>query len=199
MSLLQRWSGDSPLGGPGEGVTVVPTTAWGSAAVAGKRGTGKTTFSPFIRYLVEQGETPVLAAPMPTPTPIWASCWFSPLGVGGGAAREEFRRQGRAARYSPRLGQTDLTEYCMHQAVAEGPGRCVGDGRPEGPGCYCFANSSLREHVNTLAGSYRWGGGHGQRGRFGAPQPACLPPGGRDVPTLRSFTATAQRRCASAS
>ncbi|NLG67221.1 MAG: carbon monoxide dehydrogenase maturation protein [Actinobacteria bacterium] len=130
----------------------------GLVAVAGKGGTGKTTFSSLlIRYLVEQGETPVLAVDADPNANLGELLGLRPS-VSVGALREKsFAGEAALRDIPPGWDKRTWTEYRMHQAVAEGPGFDVLEmGRPEGPGCYCFANSLLREHVNTLAGSYRW-------------------------------------------
>ena len=156
--------------------------------MAGKGGTGKTTFSSLlIRYLVEQGETPVLAVDADPNANLGELLGLRPS-VSVGALREKsFAGEAALRDIPPGWDKRTWTEYRMHQAVAEGPGFDVLEmGRPEGPGCYCLRTACCGacEHAGA-----RTGGGHGQRGRFGAPQPACLPSGGRDVPTLRSFTA----------
>jgi len=45
----------------------------------------------------------------------------------------------------------------MHEALAEAKGYdLLVMGRPEGPGCYCYANNLLREYIKTLAKEYEW-------------------------------------------
>ena len=48
-------------------------------------------------------------------------------------------------------------EYKMHEALAEADGYdLLVMGRPEGPGCYCYANNLFREYIKTLAKEYPW-------------------------------------------
>jgi len=45
----------------------------------------------------------------------------------------------------------------VQQAVVEQPGYdFLAMGRPEGPGCYCFANNTLRDVIERLSTTYRF-------------------------------------------
>ena len=49
-----------------------------------------------------------------------------------------------------------VVEYKMQDALAEGEGfDLLTMGRPEGAGCYCFANNLIRRFMDGLAGGYR--------------------------------------------
>ncbi len=137
----------------------------GLVAVAGKGGTGKTTFSSLlIRYLVEQGETPVLAVDADPNANLGELLGLRPSVSVGCCARRVSPVKPRCAIF-PRLGQTDLDEYRMHQAVAEGPGLMCW--RWDGPRARLLLlrqqpAAGAREHAGRLVPV----GGHGQRGRF---------------------------------
>ncbi len=135
-----------------------PCPHGGLVAVAGKGGTGKSTFSSLlVRWLVDRGETPVLAVDADPNANLGELLGLRPS-VSVGALRERsFAGESTVRDVPPGWDKRAWIEYRMHQAVAEGRGFDVLEmGRPEGPGCYCFANSLLREHVNVLAASYRW-------------------------------------------
>ncbi len=130
----------------------------GLVAVAGKGGTGKTTFSALLtRCLLERSETPVLAVDADPNANLGELLGLRPSVSVGSLREKSFAGDAGLRDVPPGWDKRAWIEYRMQQAVAEGTGFDVLEmGRPEGPGCYCFANSLLREHVNVLAGSYRW-------------------------------------------
>ncbi len=123
-------------------------------AVAGKGGTGKTTICALaIRYLLEQGETPVLAVDA-DPNYNLGQTLGVEVGITVGAARE----QGFAGDRDIPSGMTkdDFVEYKIQEALAESEGfDLLTMGRPEGAGCYCFANNIIRRYMDALADDYR--------------------------------------------
>jgi CO dehydrogenase maturation factor len=55
------------------------------------------------------------------------------------------------------MSKPDYFEYRTRQALVEAKGfDFLSMGRPEGPGCYCFANSLLRAAIDRLAAQYAW-------------------------------------------
>lgn len=122
-------------------------------AVAGKGGTGKTTLAALaVRYLVGRGETPVLAVDADPNSNLGQTLGIEvPLTVG--SARE----QGFAGDRDIPGGMTkdQFVEYKIQEALAEGDGfDLLTMGRPEGAGCYCFANNIIRRYMDALAGDY---------------------------------------------
>jgi len=123
-------------------------------AVAGKGGTGKTTIASLaVRYLVARGETPVLVVDADPNSNMGQTLGIEvPITVG--SARE----QGFAGDRDIPGGMTkdQFVEYKMHEALAEGEGfDLLTMGRPEGAGCYCFANNIIRRYMDRLAADYR--------------------------------------------
>ena len=123
-------------------------------AVAGKGGTGKTTISALaVRYLVGRGETPVLAVDA-DPNANLGDTLGVEVPITVGSARE----QGFAGERDVPGGMTkdQFVEYKIQEALAEGEGfDLLTMGRPEGQGCYCFANNIIRRYMDALAGDYR--------------------------------------------
>lgn len=124
-----------------------------TVAVAGKGGTGKTTISALaVRYLVNRGETPVLAVDADPNSSLGQTLGVEVL-ITVGAARE----QGFAGKRDIPGGITkdSFMEYKIQEALSEGEGfDLLTMGRPEGPGCYCFANNIIRRYMDTLAKNY---------------------------------------------
>jgi CO dehydrogenase maturation factor len=123
-------------------------------AVTGKGGVGKTTVSSLmVRALVESGRGPVLAVDADP-----NSCLDAALGVTVtstiGKIREEAREvasKGMAAGIS----KQDLLELRIAESLVEREGfDLVAMGRPEGAGCYCYANNVLKDALGRLARDY---------------------------------------------
>jgi len=121
-------------------------------ALAGKGGVGKTTVAGLlVRYLIEKGLKPVLAVDadananlnevlgLPEPPTL-------------GQAREEMKSIG--------LQQSSMTKDMFIQMrvnealVEEKDFDLLVMGRPEGPGCYCAANSLLAASLEKLLDNY---------------------------------------------
>lgn len=123
-------------------------------AVAGKGGTGKTTIAALaVRYLIEKGETPVLVVDADPNFNLGQT-----LGIEVGLTVGSLREQGFAGQRDIPGGMTkdQFVEYKMSESLAEGDGfDLLTMGRPEGAGCYCFANNLIRRFMDELAGGYR--------------------------------------------
>ena len=120
-------------------------------AMAGKGGTGKTTLAGFlIKYLVQKGETPVLAVDADSNTNLNEVLGVSLTGTLG-TSREEMKdgvvQQG--------MTKQMFMEIKLAEAVVEGEGfDLIAMGRPEGPGCYCAANTLLTMYLEKLINNY---------------------------------------------
>ena len=120
-------------------------------AMAGKGGTGKTTLAGFlIKYLVQKGKTPVLAVDADSNTNLNEVLGVS-LTDTLGTSREEMKdgvvQQG--------MTKQMFMEIKLAEAVIEGEGfDLVAMGRPEGPGCYCAANTLLTMYLGKLIDNY---------------------------------------------
>lgn len=124
-----------------------------SIAIAGKGGTGKTTFSSLlIRALRDKGIGPILAVDA-DPNSTLADA----LGVDEGRPLAEIREQGSSEEGSPAsgVGRARAIEDEIHRAITEAEGfDLVTMGRGEGPRCYCYVNNLLRVSLDTLGKSY---------------------------------------------
>lgn len=124
-------------------------------AVAGKGGTGKSTLSGLIiRQMVALGATPILAVDA-DPNANLGEVLGTRAGISVGGLREEAFM---GAREIPTgWDKQSWIEYKMHEALVEAEGYdLLVMGRPEGPGCYCYANNLFREYIKTLAKEYPW-------------------------------------------
>jgi CO dehydrogenase maturation factor len=121
-----------------------------SIGLAGKGGTGKTTVAGLlIKYLVEKGKVPVLAVDADANANL-----NEVLGLEVqetlGDAREEMKK-GVAAGMTKDI----FMEMKLEQALVEAKGYdLVVMGRPEGPGCYCAANTLLTNYLDRLINNY---------------------------------------------
>ncbi|MDR3279335.1 MAG: AAA family ATPase [Synergistaceae bacterium] len=120
-------------------------------ALSGKGGVGKTTLAGlFVRNLVELGKTPVLAIDADP-----NSCFADTLGVKVpftiGAARENMRDEAEAQKIS----KQELLRLKIAQGLVESEKfDLISMGRPEGPGCYCYANNVLKVAIRELSEKY---------------------------------------------
>jgi CO dehydrogenase maturation factor len=121
-------------------------------AVSGKGGTGKTTFAGMIiRYLIDKGKGPILAVDADSNSNL-----NEVLGVKVrttiGEAREMMKKD------VPTGMTKDIWfEYKTQEALIENKGfDLIAMGRPEGPGCYCAANTLARKCLDLLTGNYRY-------------------------------------------
>lgn len=123
-------------------------------AVTGKGGVGKTTISSLmVRALVESGSGPVLAVDADP-----NSCLDAALGVTVrntiGKIREEAREVASKG-MSAGISKQDLLELRISESLVEREGfDLIAMGRPEGAGCYCYANNVLKDALGRLARDY---------------------------------------------
>ena len=121
-------------------------------AVSGKGGTGKTTLcGMLIRYLLDKGKKPILAVDADSNANL-----NEVLGV------EVKSTIGEARELMKRDVPTGMTkemwfEYKVNEALIEANGYdLLVMGRPEGPGCYCAANTLARKYIDILSDNYRY-------------------------------------------
>ncbi len=125
-------------------------------AITGKGGVGKTTLAALaVRWLAEHGRGPVLAVDADPNT-----CLDALLGLrvtsAVGTVREEVRQiaQAQAASVGG-MGKHQLLELKIQESLIEAESfDLIAMGRPEGPGCYCYANNVLGAAVRRLADDY---------------------------------------------
>ena len=125
-----------------------------SIAVTGKGGVGKTVVSALtVLTLVEHQWRPLLAVDADPNLNLNAALGL-PAEETVGSVREETRRQ-REAQVGG-MTTAEFLNYRIRQSLVEGQGfDLIAMGRPEGPGCYCYANEILRNAVDRLASEYK--------------------------------------------
>lgn len=121
--------------------------------MAGKGGTGKTTLSALIiRYLKNKGHGPILAVDA-DPSCNLAGALGLQVKRSLGTAREEFFEA--KGSFPPGMTKESYLELKLHEILVESQGLdLLVMGRPEGPGCYCYANNILRRHLDLLIHNY---------------------------------------------
>lgn len=123
-------------------------------AVTGKGGVGKTTLSSLIvQWLVKHHKTPILAVDADSNANLHEALGVEYEATVGGIrenARDEAKNLGGIAK-------TDFLELRIQEALVEEAGYdLIVMGRPEGPGCYCFANNVLRDVLKKLSSNYKY-------------------------------------------
>jgi CO dehydrogenase maturation factor len=120
-------------------------------AVAGKGGTGKTTSAALIiRHLVRAGKTPVLAVDA-DPNSNLADSLGITVRDSIGSVLSDFMR----SELPPGMTKQAYLDMKFHQILEEGKDvDMLVMGCPDGPGCYCAANSILKDYFEKLSTNY---------------------------------------------
>ena len=124
-------------------------------AISGKGGAGKSTLSALIiRWLKDQEMGPILAVDADSNVNL-----NDLLGVeieeSVGAIREEMKRS--AHKLPGGMTKQAFLEYKIHASLKETRDfDLIAMGRPEGPGCYCYANNLLRDILKNLSDNYSY-------------------------------------------
>jgi CO dehydrogenase maturation factor len=135
-------------------------------ALAGKGGVGKTTVAAMVfKFLTQERSGAILAIDADP-----SSNLNMVLGLGLDWTVGDIR-EGMLDQVKSTLGQggaamgglaggmskREYLDYEIRSAVAEGDRfDLIAMGRPEGPGCYCAVNHSLREVIDAIGAGYRW-------------------------------------------
>jgi CO dehydrogenase maturation factor len=123
-------------------------------AITGKGGVGKTTITGLlISRLIRSGRLPVLAVDADA-----NSCLHAVLGVKVentvGRIREDARIEASSGKVTG-IAKQQMLEMKIAECLVEAKNfDLIAMGRPEGPGCYCFANNVLRDVIRKLSSSY---------------------------------------------
>lgn len=123
-------------------------------AITGKGGVGKTTISSLIvKQLVVNNLTPVLAIDADP-----NSCLDAALGIKVektvGTAREEVRQETQNGMISG-ISKQELLQIKISESLVESKGfDLIAMGRPEGAGCYCYANNVLKSVIAQISNQY---------------------------------------------
>jgi CO dehydrogenase maturation factor len=122
-------------------------------AMTGKGGVGKTTLSALaVQWLVERGRAPVLAVDADSNANLHEMLGVRYNATVGGI-RESARRQIETLKG---ISKQEFLDLQVQEALVEEAGYdLIVMGRPEGQGCYCFANNVLREVLRKLSDGYR--------------------------------------------
>lgn len=122
-------------------------------AVAGKGGTGKTTTTAFlVDYLRKAKKGSILAIDADPNSNLNEA-----LGVELNETVVEILDKVAAIKDNMPAGMTKdrFIEYEVQRSLSEGSGfDLMAMGRPEGPGCYCYANTVLKGVIEKLSGAY---------------------------------------------
>lgn len=124
-------------------------------AISGKGGTGKTTISALIiRWLKEHAAKPILAVDADSNVNL-----NDVLGVELKDTIGGIREEAKTSAHKLPAGMTkqQFLEYKIQTSLVETPDfDLIAMGRPEGPGCYCYANNLLRDILRTLSANYEY-------------------------------------------
>ena len=159
-------------------------------ALSGKGGTGKTTVSSLlVRSFIDLGEVPVLAIDADPNANLHEALGVSVHETLGSMREEAFSRN-----IPPGMNRHDYVRFRFRQSLVESNGfDLVAMGRPEGSGCYCFANDLLSECMVQLEREYHFiiidteaGMEHISRGTIGKPDLLLIvsDPGARGLRTI---------------
>jgi len=124
-------------------------------AVSGKGGTGKTTVAAtLVRWLGDRVSKSILAVDADANVNL-NDVLGAELKATVGGIREEMRAM--AGHLPGGMTKQQFFEYKIQTSLTETPEYdFLAMGRPEGPGCYCYANNLLRDILATLSGNYRF-------------------------------------------
>lgn len=124
-------------------------------AFSGKGGTGKSTIATMVaRWLSRHASTSILLVDADANVGL-NELLGVPLRETVGAVREEMKALARNLPHG--MTKQRFLEYKIQTGLVETPDYdLIVMGRPEGPGCYCYANNVLRDIIGTLAGNYEY-------------------------------------------
>ena len=124
-------------------------------AISGKGGTGKTTIAAsIIRWLNENLSTSVLAVDADSNVNLNDILGIEIKETIGGI-REEMKAL--AETLPGGMTKQQFLEYKIQSSLVETPHfDFIAMGRPEGPGCYCYANNLLRDILSQISANYEY-------------------------------------------
>ncbi len=124
-------------------------------AFSGKGGTGKSTITAMtVRWLSRHASTSILLVDADANVGL-NELLGVPIRDTVGAVREEMKDLSHNLPHG--MTKQQFLEYKIQAGLVETPDYdLIVMGRPEGPGCYCYANNVLRDVIGTLAGSYEY-------------------------------------------
>ena len=123
-------------------------------AITGKGGVGKTTIAALlINRLIKKGCKPVLAVDADPNTCLDAALGVSVEKTVGGVREEAREIAGKGM--SSGISKQQLLEMKIAECLVEADDfDLIAMGRPEGPGCYCYANNVLKSVLVEISAHY---------------------------------------------
>jgi CO dehydrogenase maturation factor len=123
-------------------------------AVSGKGGTGKTTIAALIvRSLLNRGQKPVLVVDADPNANLGDALGIEVTNTVGRVLDEFLKDKDHLAAGTVKQSVID---YRLSEILAEEKGYdLLSMGQGEGPGCYCYPNSIVRNYIEKLAANYR--------------------------------------------
>ncbi len=124
-------------------------------AVSGKGGTGKTTIAALmIRYLLKKNYKPILAVDADPNANLGDA-----LGVKAentvGKVLDNFLKDKESL--ATGIVKESLIDYKLSEILVEEKGfDLLSMGQGEGPGCYCYPNTIVRNYIEKLASNYKY-------------------------------------------
>ena len=122
-------------------------------AMTGKGGVGKTTLSALtLAWIAKNGGSPVLAVDADSNANLNEALGI-PFNATVGGIRESARKEAQTLKG---VSKQEFLDLRVQEALVENKGYdLIVMGRPEGQGCYCFANNVLRDVLDKLARNYK--------------------------------------------
>lgn len=121
---------------------------------AGKGGTGKSTIAAVVTRYLAKRDAPVLAIDADPNSNLGDMLGLTPEDTMVGIIDEI---SANIDKIPAGMTKERLVESRVQQSLGEGKGvDLLVMGRPEGPGCYCYPNSLLREVIGRLGRAYRY-------------------------------------------
>ena len=124
-------------------------------AIAGKGGVGKSTISSLlVRYLVASKKGSVLAVDADPNSNLGDFLGF-PHKQDIGQLIDDIAK--KPDQVPPQMGKDGYIDYRVQTTLGEAEGfDLLAMGKPEGPGCYCYANSVLRRVLSNIMSQYEY-------------------------------------------
>jgi len=124
-------------------------------AIAGKGGVGKTTISSLlIRYLVSNKKGSVLAVDADPNSNLGDFLGFPNKQDIGNLIDNIVKNPSQVP---PHMGKDEYIDYKVQTDLEEVDGfDLLVMGKPEGPGCYCYANNVLRRVLSNIMSKYEY-------------------------------------------
>jgi CO dehydrogenase maturation factor len=122
-------------------------------AISGKGGTGKTTIAALTIGWLAHNRTGATLAVDADPCLNLGDMLGVKVRETVGVIREEMKT--RASSLPGGMSKHQFLEYKIQSSLVESSRfDLIAMGRPEGPGCYCYANNLLRDILDTLSKNY---------------------------------------------